>query len=108
MNRLQELRQKAGLTQKELAQKIEVTPQLVSTYERGTRNPKIDSLQKIADFFGVSIQYLQGTASTFRKYQLWFCSKCHKHFWVTEQPKYCPYCRSTKQLGYGTSKIISF
>lgn len=43
-----------------------------------------------------------------KEYQLWACSRCGKHFWTTEEPKYCPYCRGTKHLGYGTSKKISF
>lgn len=46
-------RRAAGLTQAELAQKLGVTPQTVSQYERGLINPKIETLQKFADALGV-------------------------------------------------------
>lgn len=46
-------RRAAGLTQAELAQKLGVTPQTVSQYERGLINPKLETLQKFADALGV-------------------------------------------------------
>lgn len=107
-NRIKELRLKAGLTQEQLAKKVGLSEQAISYYELGKRNPKIDKWKALSDFFGVPITYLQGTTSSIRKYELWVCSKCRKHFFVTEEPKHCPYCGSTKQLGYGTSKTISF
>ncbi|MDU7064452.1 MAG: helix-turn-helix transcriptional regulator, partial [Lactobacillus paragasseri] len=32
----------------------------ISQYERGKREPKLETWQKLADFFGVSVPYLQG------------------------------------------------
>ncbi|WP_229735888.1 helix-turn-helix domain-containing protein [Kroppenstedtia guangzhouensis] len=32
----------------------------ISKYETGNREPDIDTLQKIADFFGVTLDYLTG------------------------------------------------
>lgn len=61
-NRIKELRQKAGLTQEQLAKKVGLSEQAISYYELGKRNPKIDKWQKLADFFGVSVPYLQGYA----------------------------------------------
>ncbi|MCR1902887.1 helix-turn-helix domain-containing protein [Lactobacillus taiwanensis] len=65
MNRLKELRQSKKLTLKELSQElkninINISPDSLSKYERGERNPKIDKWEKLADFFGVSVPYLQG------------------------------------------------
>ena len=62
----------------------------------------------MADFFGVPITYLQGTTSYIRKYELWACGRCGKHFFATEEPKCCPYCGSTEWLDYRASKTISF
>jgi transcriptional regulator with XRE-family HTH domain len=60
MNRLKELRKEKKLTQKELAEKINVTKLTISRWERGERVPKSDKAQKLADFFGVSIAHLLG------------------------------------------------
>ena len=61
-NRIKELRQKNNLTLKELGQKIGMANNTISQYETGKREPKLETWQKLADFFGVSIPYLQGYA----------------------------------------------
>lgn len=43
-----ELRIKANLTQKELAEKLDVTQQTVSQWESGNAKPPIDTIVKIA------------------------------------------------------------
>ena len=64
-NRIKELRVKNGLSQKELASKIDASNQIISFYENGKREPKIEMWQKLADFFNVPVPYLQGlTIST--------------------------------------------
>ena len=39
-------REKAGLTQAQLAEKVGTTSQNISQYERGIRNPKYNTLEK--------------------------------------------------------------
>ena len=68
MNRLKELRESKNLTFKELSNELKsrnvsISPDSLSKYERGARNPKIDKWQALADYFGVSIPYLQGKTS---------------------------------------------
>ncbi|MEY2239413.1 helix-turn-helix domain-containing protein [Bacillus altitudinis] len=58
--RITTLRKKAGLTQEELAKKLNVTRSALSQYELGTREPNYDLLLKIADFFEVTVDYLIG------------------------------------------------
>lgn len=53
-DRIREERESAGLTQLELANKIGITPQAVSQYERGIKNPKITTIYRFADAIGVS------------------------------------------------------
>lgn len=58
---LQKLRKEHGVTQDTLAAHLGVSPQAVSKWENGSY-PDGDLLPKIADFFGVSIDYLYGRA----------------------------------------------
>lgn len=58
MKRIKELRKNIGLTQKELAEKLNVTATSLYKYEQDVAEPNIDMLKKLADFFSVSIDYL--------------------------------------------------
>lgn len=58
--RLKGLRTQKKLTQKQLAEKINVTHVSISGYESGNRSPDTDTLQKLADFFQVTTDYLLG------------------------------------------------
>ncbi|MBM7624752.1 helix-turn-helix domain-containing protein [Sporohalobacter salinus] len=59
-DRFKKLRKENSLTQKELGEKIGISEQAVSNYERGNRNPDHSMLTKIANFFDCSIDYLLG------------------------------------------------
>lgn len=56
--KLKKLRQDAGLTQQQLADKLWVTKTTVSYYELSDRNPSPEILIKIAKAFHVSTDYL--------------------------------------------------
>ncbi|ART97557.1 helix-turn-helix domain-containing protein [Lactobacillus gasseri] len=60
MNRIKELRQAKGLSLRDMSEKINMSYITISQYERGKREPKLETWQKLADFFGVSVPYLQG------------------------------------------------
>ena len=55
---LHTLRTKRGLSQKELAQSLEVAQASINYWEKGQRTPSIEAAQKIADYFGVTLNYL--------------------------------------------------
>ena len=57
---LRELRSSAGLTQKELANKLEISPSAVGMYEHGRRKPDYEMLIKVSRLFSVSIDSLVG------------------------------------------------
>ncbi|MCM1514679.1 MAG: helix-turn-helix transcriptional regulator [Anaeroplasma bactoclasticum] len=59
-NRIKEERKKLGITQSELADKVNVSKASISYFESGARKPKLETWNKLADFFGVSVPYLQG------------------------------------------------
>lgn len=64
MNKFKELRKKfiaetgEKLSQEQLAKKLNVARSTVAMWENGSSFPDIDTLKAIADFFGVSVNYL--------------------------------------------------
>ena len=56
------LRQSAGMTQAEFAQRLGVTGASVSAYENGVRSPSFDVLIKISNILGISTDELLGRA----------------------------------------------
>ncbi len=59
-SRLKKLRVSRKLTQKQLAEKVNVTHVSISGYESGNRSPDTDTLQKLAEILNVSTDYLLG------------------------------------------------
>jgi len=58
--RLKELREKAGYSQYAFAAKFGVAQSTVGNWESGAREPNLDTIKRVADFFQVSIDYLLG------------------------------------------------
>lgn len=52
------LRREAGMTQLELADKLNYSDKAVSKWERGESVPDIVTLKSVADLFGVTVDYL--------------------------------------------------
>ena len=59
-NRLRELRSERGWSQESVARKIDTTLRTYCRYEAEGADPKASMLVKIADLYGVSIDYLTG------------------------------------------------
>ena len=55
---LKNLRKKRNLSQTELSKALGISFSAISMYERGSRNPDIDMLVRLAEFFDVSTDYL--------------------------------------------------
>ncbi|MBE6709027.1 MAG: helix-turn-helix transcriptional regulator [Ruminococcaceae bacterium] len=58
--RLKELREEFGYSQKGFASLIGVPANTYNQWEKGNRQPDFQMMSKIADIFGVSIDYLLG------------------------------------------------
>ena len=56
--RLKEIRKAKGISQLKLAIDLNMNQNTISRYETGEREPGIDDLIKIADYFHVSLDYL--------------------------------------------------
>ena len=57
-NRLEEIRNKLGINQEELAKELEVSRQTISSLENGRYNPSILLAFKIARYFKMSIEQI--------------------------------------------------
>lgn len=59
-NRIVQARELAGLTQKELAARLGISPSTLNGYEKGNHDPKSPGLVAIANLCGVTVDYLLG------------------------------------------------
>jgi len=59
-DKIKNLREEAGLTQAELAQKLQIGASTLRLYENGQRTPPVDVIVKICRFFSVTSDYLLG------------------------------------------------
>jgi len=60
MNRLKEMRTEKNLSLDELSNLIQIPKTSLSNYERGEREPKIETWKQLANFFEVDPAYLMG------------------------------------------------
>lgn len=59
-NIFKHIREKSGLTQQQLADKLGISRSAVGMYEKGEREPNFETLELIADTFNVDMNYLLG------------------------------------------------
>ena len=90
MNRIRELREKANVSQRELAEHLNVTQGTLSSWETGRYRPNPDTLRQLADYFDVSIDHLlmrdkERTRAEDALKQLE--ELCHAEPWVTLTPE---------------------
>ncbi len=98
------LRKKEGLSQSEMAQRLFVTRQAVSRWERGETTPNLETMQRISKEFRISINTLLGSP------QALVCQSCGMPladdcFIGTDadgalNEKYCKWCFADGQFTY--------
>ena len=59
-DRLRECRKNINKTQREVASDMGITEGAYQNYEIYKREPKMETLNKLADYFDVSVDYLMG------------------------------------------------
>ena len=59
-DRIKQLRKSKNLLQRDLSEYLGITVRAYQHYETGTRFPDFKGLQKLADYFQVSVDYLMG------------------------------------------------
>ncbi len=60
MNRIKELREDRDLRQIDVSEKVGIDQKTLSNYETGKTNPDSFAIIKLAEFFGVTCDYLLG------------------------------------------------
>lgn len=63
-DRIRDLREREGWSQKELADRLEVAPTTLANWEQGRRKPELSRFIAMLDIFGVSADYLLGLVDT--------------------------------------------
>lgn len=76
---LKSLREADGLTQEELATKLGISRSRLASYEQGTREPTLEILESMADFFNVDLDYLIGRSTTTTKIDLHNSTKTNNY-----------------------------
>lgn len=87
-SRIKELRAKKGTTQETVANALGVSPQAISKWEQNTTMPDVSMLVPIADYFGVSVDYLLREPSNaivvdLEQYVEIACKKDRNAWWCT-------------------------
>lgn len=67
--RIKQLRQELGLSQRDFAEKISVTASALSAYEKGQKNPSVNVAINIAIAFNVSLDWLCGIKNIENKFE---------------------------------------
>lgn len=60
MNRMKECRRARHMTQKEVGKIIGLSQATISLYEKGTHEPDMQTLKRLSQVYGVSIEYMLG------------------------------------------------
>lgn len=66
MLRLKELRAKFNMTQKDLAERLEMSQQAIAKWENGAAEPTVKNLRELAAIFGTSVDDLLGNSETIK------------------------------------------
>lgn len=69
IHRLKDLREDKDLTQNDIAKLLNTTQQQYSKYEIGIRLIPIDKLNKLADFYKTSTDYILGRTNIRKPYE---------------------------------------
>ena len=107
---LKTLREKKGLTQEDLAQKVMVTRQAVSRWENGDTQPNTETLKLLSKEFDVSINTLLGSPRTL------FCQCCGMPLTddgqISREPDgsfnedYCTWCYTEGRFTYSSKEAL--
>lgn len=93
-NRLREVRYRTNLTLSSASRLLGINSDTLAKYERGEREPRLKTWQKLANFWEVSVPYLQGLDQEWYRAE---CLECGKVFRISSQDadkvNCCPFCK---------------
>ena len=65
--KIKQARKAAGLTQRQVADKVGIAKEVYQMYEYGTRNPRFEKLKAIAEACGVGVEYFGADVKNLQK-----------------------------------------
>ena len=71
MNRIKEVRKKKGLSLQQVADAVGLGNNTISRYETGKREPKLETWNKLAEYFNVPTSYLMGLSDDVNGWKEW-------------------------------------
>lgn len=71
MNRIKEVRKKKGLSLQQVAEAVGLGNNTISRYETGKREPKLETWNKLAEYFNVPTSYLMGLSDDVNGWKEW-------------------------------------
>ena len=91
--KLKEIRKAKGISQLKLALDLNMSQNTISRYETGEREPGINELIKIADYFNISVDYLLGRTNNPNMQKIVFNHRFNKfNFNTTKTAPYTECC----------------
>lgn len=69
-SKIKEFRKTINLTQKQMAERLNIGERAYQYYESGQREPNLDTLSQISDTFDISIDYLLGKTNNPNSHKL--------------------------------------
>lgn len=69
-SKIREFRKDINLTQKQMAERLNISERAYQYYESGQREPNLDTLFNISNIFDISIDYLLGKTSNRNSHKL--------------------------------------
>lgn len=103
-NNIKSLRMQNGLTQKELADKLHITSQAVSRWEKGEVEPSVSTIGQMAEIFGVTTDEIIGGPD--KKPAEKIVTKVEKEYIVTKDKPVLAVCDICKKNLFLTNDII--
>ena len=64
--KIKKAREETGFTQREVAKEVNLPQSTIAKYETGNLEPSLETLGILADFYGVSVDWLLGTKGVCR------------------------------------------
>lgn len=84
-NRIKKLRLEKKISQQKLANEVGVTRQAISLFEKGERDPKLETWIKLAGYFNVSIPYLQGISKNKSSGKSFSKKGYYTDYWINQK-----------------------
>lgn len=109
--RIVDLREKLDVTQRELAEKLSISPSVMNRIESGERPVRDEEIKKIAIFFGVTTDYLLGNDIEIAKQEITNAvadDQELREFWneLKEREDLQILCKQTKSLSPATIRRV--